>query len=183
MSTNGRDRLLTVCEGAITIALCWALSFLELDLWFQGGSIGVTMLPLLLFAMRRGAGWGCVTGFIFGTIKFYMAGGWALSWQSMLLDYTVAYAAVGLAGLYRAKGRILIAPAIGGLARFIVHYISGITIYAELMPESFWGIPMASPYFYSALYNGGYVVPSVVLCGALIWSMSRSKPIRDFIKG
>ena len=101
---HNRERLLTVCEGAITIALAWALSYLEIDLWFQGGSIGVTMLPLILFAMRRGAGWGTLVGFVFGTIKFYMAGGWALSWQSMLLDYTVAYALVGLAGLYRAKG-------------------------------------------------------------------------------
>ena len=170
-----------MCEGAITIALAWALSYLEIDLWFQGGSIGVTMLPLFLFAMRRGAGWGCVTGFVFGTLKFYMAGGWALSWQSMLLDYTVAYALVGLAGLYRAKGRSIIAPIIGGFARFAVHYVSGVTIYAQYMPEDFWGIPMASPFIYSGLYNGGYVAPSVALCCILIWTMSRSKPIRDFI--
>ena len=180
---HNRDRLRIVCEGAITIALAWALSYLEIDLWFQGGSIGVTMLPLFLFAMRRGAGWGCVTGFVFGTLKFYMAGGWALSWQSMLLDYTVAYALVGLAGLYRAKGRSIVSPVIGGMARFCVHYISGVTIYAQYMPDEFWGMSMASPFIYSALYNGGYVVPSLALCCILIWTMSRSKPIQNFING
>ena len=179
---HNRERLLTICEGAITIALAWALSYLEIDLWFQGGSIGVTMLPIILFAMRRGAGWGMLVGFVFGTVKFYMAGGWALSWQSMLLDYTVAYALVGLAGLYRVqKGRSIIAPVIGGFARFVVHYISGVTIYAQYMPEEFWGMPMASPYIYSALYNGGYVAPSVAICCILIWTMSRSKPIDRFI--
>ena len=40
-------RVLTLCEGAVCIALAYALSFFELDLWFQGGSIGLAMLRVL----------------------------------------------------------------------------------------------------------------------------------------
>ena len=93
-------RVLTLCEGAVCIALAYALSFFELDLWFQGGSIGVAMLPIVVYAWRRGLGWGVMAGLIFGTIKCFFAGGFAWGWQSILLDYTVAYGAVGLAGLW-----------------------------------------------------------------------------------
>ena len=177
-----KETLRAVCEGAIAIAMAWALSYLELDLWFQGGSIGLTMIPLFLYAMRRGAGWGVIAGLALGTIKYFLAGGTALTWESMLLDYTVAYAVVGLAGLYHGKGKWWVAPVIGGIARFLIHYISGITIYAEWMPDVFWGMPMASPYIYSALYNGGYMVPSIVLAVAALWGLSRHKVIKDFIK-
>lgn len=176
-----RETLRAVCEGAIAIAMAWALSYLEIDLWFQGGSIGLTMIPLFLYSMRRGACWGILAGLALGSIKYFMAGGWALSWQSMLLDYTVAYALIGLAGIYRGKHKWLISTIIGGTARFLVHYLSGITIYAELMPETFWGMPMMSPYIYSALYNGGYIVPSVVISAAAIWAMSRNRVVKAFI--
>ena len=41
-----KNRVLTLCEGAVCVALAYALSFFELDLWFQGGSIGAAMLPI-----------------------------------------------------------------------------------------------------------------------------------------
>ena len=55
-NVNQTTRML--CEAAVSIALAYALSFLELDLWFQGGSIGAAMIPLIMFAVRWGAGWG-----------------------------------------------------------------------------------------------------------------------------
>ena len=177
-----KETLLAVCEGAICIAMAWALSYLELDLWFQGGSIGITMIPLFIFAMRRGVGWGTLAGLVLGTIKYFLAGGTALTWQSMILDYTVAYAVIGLAGIYKGKAKWLWAPIIGGIARFFIHYLSGVTIYAAWMPDVFWGIPMTSPYIYSVLYNGGYMVPSIVLAVLAIFGLSKHKTIRQFIK-
>lgn len=178
---NKQQRLLAVCEGAICVAMAWALSYLEVDLWFQGGSIGITMIPLFIYAMRRGVGWGVLAGLALGTIKYFFAGGTALTWQSMLLDYTVAYAAIGFAGIYKGKDKWLWSPIIGGLARFSIHYLSGITIYAVWMPDRFWGMPMTSPYIYSALYNGGYMLPSIILAVAAMWGLSRHKAVRKFI--
>ena len=40
------EKLIAICEGALCVALAYALSLLELDLWYQGGSIGLCMLPL-----------------------------------------------------------------------------------------------------------------------------------------
>ena len=48
-------------------------------------------------------------------------------------------------------------------ARFLVHYVVGATIWAEYMPETFFGMTMTTPWVYSALYNGCYMVPCTVL--------------------
>ena len=69
--TNTRKKTQMLCEGAISIALAIALSYVELDLWFQGGSISATMIPLILFAFRWGIGWGMLAGLAFGTLKYF----------------------------------------------------------------------------------------------------------------
>ena len=46
-NVNQTTRML--CEGAVSIALAYALTFVELDLWFQGGSISAAMIPIILF--------------------------------------------------------------------------------------------------------------------------------------
>lgn len=173
-----RRRLLSLCEGAICIAMAYALSFLEIPIGVNGGSLSPAMIPILIFAIRNGAGMGIAAGFLFGIIKFFLAGGTALNWQSMLLDYSVAYAAVGLGGLVSPLiyGRsdasanwkkVLLWGAVGTIigcaARFLIHYISGVTVYAEWMPEEFLGMTMTTPYFYSLLYNGLFMLPSTVL--------------------
>ncbi len=173
-----------LCEGALCVALSLALSFAELDLWFQGGSISVTMLPLVLFAIRWGAGWGVLAGLAFGTLKYFMTAEGVINWVSILFDYSVAYAMVGLAGLFKRRpDKIVLATAVGAFARFIIHYISGVTVYAEWMPDVFWGMPMTSPFFYSALYNGGYVLPSAVLVAVACFALTKSDPVRKWLEG
>ena len=173
-----------LCEGGLSIALSVALSYVELDLWFQGGSISVTMLPLVLFAIRWGAGWGVLAGLAFGTLKYFLGEGFVLNWVSILFDYSVAYAMVGLAGIFKRRPeKIVLATVVGGFARFIVHYISGVTVYAEWMPEEFLGLTMTTPFFYSALYNGGYMLPCTVLVAAACFALTKSAPIRKWLEG
>ena len=67
------------------------------------------------------------------------------------------------------------------MARFLVQYVVGATIWAEYMPETFFGLTMTSPWFYSALYNGSYMLIDMVLVlivGALLW-----KPLKKYITG
>ena len=180
-NVNQTTRML--CEGAVSIALAYALTFVELDLWFQGGSISAAMIPIILFAVRWGAPWGIAAGAVFGTLKYFLGlDSFVLNWISIIFDYTGAYAMVGLAGLFKRRANLIpLAALVAGAARFIVHYISGVTVYAEYMPEEFMGLTMTSPFFYSALYNGGYMLPStllaVVVCAALM------KPLSKFLNG
>ena len=72
-----------------------------------------------------------------------------MSWVSIIFDYSVAYGAVGLAGLFRVKGndysKLPLAAFVGCLGRFVIHFISGVTVYAQYMPEEFMGMTMTSP--------------------------------------
>ena len=167
-----------LCEGAICVALSLALSYWKIPIgaaWGGfGGSIDLVMVPLIIFAVRWGAPWGLGAGLVFGTLKYFFAEGTAINWISIIFDYSVAYACVGLSGLLRPKQQsknayrtLPLAAFIGCLARFIVHYLSGITVYAAYMPEEFLGLTMTSPAFYSLLYNGTYMLPNTILAIAI----------------
>lgn len=182
MKKNVNVRLLA--EGGIAIALAIALSFLKIPLGAgfggYGGSVDLVMLPLIIFAMRAGVGWGVGAGLIFGTLKYFFANGFAVSWISIIFDYSVAYAAVGLAGLLRKNHNLLpLAAFLGCLARFSIHFISGITVYAQYLPDSFMGIEAPPLWLYSLLYNGSYMLPNtilaVVICALLVFPSQKLK--------
>ncbi len=177
-------RVQMLCEGAVAVALALALSYLDLDLWFQGGSIDAVMIPLILFAVRWGAGWGVAVGLVFGTLKYFIGAEGVIDWISIVFDYSVAYACVGFAGVLKGKAdRAWLAAIVGSAARFVIHYLSGITVYARYMPKEFMGLPMTSPFLYSALYNGGYMLPNTILAVAACLLLSRVKPIRRWLGG
>ena len=58
------QKLLTLVEGALCIAMSYALSFLKFKIWAEGGSIDIVMVPLLIYAWRRGTGWGIAAGLL-----------------------------------------------------------------------------------------------------------------------
>lgn len=53
---NNKTR--TLCEAAIFIAMAEILSFIKLYEFPNGGSVTLEMLPIILFAVRYGCGWG-----------------------------------------------------------------------------------------------------------------------------
>ncbi len=125
-------------------------------------------------------GWGIGAGLVFGTLKYFLASGASISWVSIIFDYGVAYAFVGFAGLFKKKYVLLpVAALVGCFARFIIHFISGITVYAQYMPEEFMGFSGMTPVLYSTLYNGTYMLPNTVIaiaiCAMLIPVMKRLK--------
>lgn len=177
--------LRAVCECAVFAALALALSYLKIPIGISfggfGGSVDLVMIPLILCAIRWGAGWGLGVGLVFGTAKFFFAGGAAVNWQSMLLDYSVAYMMVGLAGVFFRKPKAAWAAAlVGCFGRFLIHFISGITIYAEYM-EDIFGLHMTNTWVYSALYNGSYMLPNTVI--AVIACLLLAKPLGKYLRG
>ena len=175
-----------LAEAGICIAMAIALSFIKIPIGLSfggfGGSIDLVMLPLVFFALRWGAKWGFIAGLVFGTLKYFFASGFAISWVSMIFDYSVAYAVVGLAGLFANSNetsnpvKIGAAAFAGCFARFIVHFISGVTVYAQYMPEEFMKMKMTSPAVYSLLYNGTYMIPNTIIC--VIAIVLLNKPLR-----
>ena len=171
-----------LCEGAIVVAIAQVLSYLKLWEMPWGGSVVLAMVPILLFSVRWGLGSGLLAGFAFGVLQFMFDGGFAISWQSIVGDYLLAFTVLGLAGLM--KGKRLGAfwgTLIGGFARFLVHYVVGATVWAEYMPETFFGMTMTSPWIYSLLYNLAYMLPNILI--SLVVFALLYKPMGKYLRG
>ena len=180
--TNLLQNLRCLVEGALLVALAQILCYLKLWELPQGGSVTISMLPIFLYCARWGFGPGMLASFAYSLLQLLLDGAYAWGWQSMLGDYIFAFAVLGVAGLFwKKKNGFVLGATAGCVARFLVHYVVGATVWAEYMPETFFGMTMTTPWFYSALYNGSYMLIDMILClavGALIW-----KPLGKYIRG
>lgn len=182
MSTKSHLRTRMLCEGAIMVALAQILAYVKLAEAPNGGSITPAMFPILFFAVRWGLSSGLTAGFAFGLLQLMFDGAYAWGWQSMLLDYLVAFTPLGLAGLFRGKKWGIFAGTVVGCAgRFVVHYISGVTIYKILAPTEFMNWTFTSPSFYSLVYNGSYMLPNTVI--ALVVAAVLYAPMKKYFLG
>ena len=80
-------KLRSLCEGAVLVAVAQILSYLKLWEMPWGGSVVLSMIPLVLYAVRWGLGAGLLGGFAFGVLQFMFDGGFAIGWQSILDEH------------------------------------------------------------------------------------------------
>lgn len=180
--TKSKLNVRALCEGAIMVAIAQVLSFIKLWELPWGGSVTLAMAPVILYAVRWGLSRGLLASFVFGILQFMFDGGFAIGWQSIVGDYLLAYGVLGLAGLLRGKkGGIFIGTLIGCAARFLVHYVVGATVWAEYMPEEFFGMTMTTPWFYSFLYNGSYMLLDCII--TLVIFALLYKPMKKQLTG
>ena len=180
MTTNSHTRVRMLTEGAVMIALAEVLSFLPLYKMPWGGSIDLAMLPIILFCVRWGLGPGLVASFAHALLQTLFEGGIAIGWQSIVGDFLVAYTVLGFAGLF--KGKFVPATVVACVLRFLVHYVVGATIWAEYMPETFFSMTMTTPWFYSALYNGAYMLPDLLIL-LVIGVILLNTPAKKYVTG
>ncbi len=156
-------------EGAIMVALAFVLSFVKLYELPNGGSLTPAMFPILFYALRWGLPRGLGAGFVFGLLQLLFDGAYAWGWQSMLLDYLLAFTPLGLAGIFKGKAwGIFPGTVIGCLGRFLIHHISGVTIYKIIEPTEIPGLGVFdNATVYSLVYNGSYMLPNMLLAMAL----------------
>ena len=179
-----RTRALT--EGAIMLALAVVLNYLSHMIFAsmpQGGSITLAMFPILFYAHRWGVGRGALMGFAYGLLDMLIGGGYAWGWQSILLDYLVAYTALCIGGVFQGRAwGIFPGIALGCVGRFAVHYFSGVTLYRIIQPTAVEGFGVfANPHVYSLVYNGVYMLPNLVI--ALVIAGALYVPMKKFFSG
>lgn len=152
------QKLQTMVESAIMIALAIVLSFVTLWKMPQGGTVSLTMLPLFVLSFRRGPVAGIVSGVIYGAISIIFDGV-IYHPMSILLDYTLAYGVLGVAGFFKKNYLgIILGTIVGTALRYICSLISGAVLFAEYAPEGM------NPWIYSLGYNATYMVPELVIC-------------------
>ena len=175
-------KLRALTEGGLMVALATALSYLKLFELPQGGSVCIGMLPIFFYCARWGLKDGLLCSFAYGLLQLIFDGAYAWGWTSMLLDYLAAFAVLGFSGLFkRREGGVFAGTVLGCVLRFVVHFISGITIYRIYEPTELFHITFLNPYLYSAAYNGSYVGIDMLLCLAIFAVLYQ--PMKKYLLG
>ena len=139
--------------GAVCIAMAFVLSYIKLFSMPLGGSVTLcSMLPLLVYANRFGLKQGLIAGLAYGLLQFIQKPE-IYHWAQVVLDYPLAFAALGLAGLSK---NLQLGCVLGVLGRFIFHTVSGAVFFGDATSLSGW--------WASAAYNGGYLGVELILC-------------------
>ena len=189
-------------ESAMLIAVAVILEFLSKtfipEMTFGGQLTIVSMLPIVLISYRHGIKWGFVASFSYALIEMAIGGKTVVAaFQPgyfgdgtmianaiimCLLDYVLAYTALGLGGIFRNKiqkpGLALLCGSLVALgARYVIHIASGYILFSGWAEYFFtqdgfpaWGAGLVSSlspemlgFVYSAVYNGMYMIPEMIL--------------------
>lgn len=139
--------------------------------WAAGGGVTLcSMVPLVLLSFRWGWKWGCFAGFVYSLLQMLQgldtvryATGVGMAFLILLLDYLLAYTAVGFAGFFDGKLRrrpaaVALGTAVALGMRFLCHFLSGWLIWDALWPN---GAGLSAP-LYSLFYNGSYMLPEIL---------------------
>ncbi len=171
---NNSSKTRKIAEAAIMLALATALSFVRIFKLPWGGSVTLlSMLPILIYSIRRGIGWGMICSFAFSLIQFFQGigdglFGWGLTPVALVacifLDYIFAYSVIGLGGMFRKQGMKgwITGVVVAVVLRFFVHFISGCALWGSY-GELWSGFSTDNTYLYSFLYNGAYMLPELII--------------------
>ena len=173
-----------IAFGALAIALSFVLSCVRLYRMPTGGSVTPgSMLPLMLFSVSFGVGPGLVAGLAYGLLQ-YLQGGWWLNVWQFLLDYLLAFAALGLAGIAHNKKEhwLYISIPVAALGRAVCAILAGLMWVADTPLEelTIGSIQFNSPLLYSIVYNGAYLIPDTLIC--LLLALLIAKPLVKIMK-
>ena len=177
--TYSKTRILVEC--ALMIALGTVLANIKIYELANGGSITLfSMVPFILVSFRHGAKWGLFTGFVNSLLQMLL-GFWAPPVPTflyflgeVLLDYVLAFMALGLADLFaRPFHNRMVGVAFGtfmaGFLRFLCSFLSGVLVWGNLNEG-------LSAWTYSLFYNASYMLPETLLTMAAAVLVCKAAP-------
>ena len=189
-------------ESAMLIAVAVVLELVGKMVFppmpFGGQLTLVSMLPIVLLSYRHGVRWGLVAGLAYALVQMALGAGTvtaafqpgyfgdgtmiANALIMCLMDYILAYTALGLGGCFRNPGTKPGLSLMGGSlvalgGRYLAHILSGYILFAGWAEWFFtqdgfpaWGAtlvsqlsPAALGWIYSIVYNGMYMLPEMLL--------------------
>ncbi|MEM2146494.1 MAG: energy-coupled thiamine transporter ThiT [Candidatus Jordarchaeaceae archaeon] len=164
-----------LAEGTVTVALTVILKDILPPIYHlpQGGSVSIAgMVPIIWFALRRGLRAGIEVGAVYGLVNMAL-GGYIVDPVQAIIDYPLAFGALGLAGLFHKHPLLGVTIAI--FCRFLAHFISGVWFFWMYAPE---GI---DPLIYSAIYNGGYLLVEFIMTAAIILILDKRRLLNIYL--
>jgi thiamine transporter len=138
----------------LAIALTAVLKMFKVYQAPFGGSVTFgSMIPILLVGYFYGTEVGLLTGFVYGIVDLIL-GPYILHPIQVLFDYPLPFMMLGLIGLVKGKDKkfVFLGTLLAVVARFMCHYFAGVVFWGSYAPDGM------SPYLYSLLYNGSYLL-------------------------
>lgn len=147
---------LVFCAAAI--ALGTVLSNIKLFHFPTGGSITLlSMLVICLPGYWFGLGAGLMTGLAYGVLQM-LIDPYILFPAQLIVDYLLAFGALGLSGLFHQKKNGLLKGYLAGvLGRYVFAVISGWIFFGTYAWEGWGALP------YSLVYNGIYIFAEAIV--------------------
>ncbi|MGL4799366.1 MAG: energy-coupled thiamine transporter ThiT [Cellulosilyticaceae bacterium] len=148
--------------GGMCVALSFVLSYIKLFSMPQGGSVTLaSMVPIIFFAFVAGPTAGLIAGLAYGFLQFFQDA-YAAHWVSIILDYPLAFAFLGLAGIIPSKMkslelRFILGTSLAMVGRFFMHVLSGAIYFGEYAPEGM------NPWVYAMGYNAGFLGVELII--------------------
>jgi len=143
-----------LAHAAMCLALSFVLSYVRLFRMSGGGSVTPgSMLPVMLFGASYGLVPGLLVGFAYSLLQI-LQGAEAAGLMGLLLDYILAFSALGLTGLAKRLPKqwgLYAAMIVALVGRLACSVLSGVIV---------WGTPLWG----SITYNLGYMLPEMVIC-------------------
>ena len=157
-------RRLAYC--AMAVALAYVTSFIKpFELPYGGSVTLLSMLFIVLVGNWYGVKTGVLVGFAYGVLQFLQEP-YFLSLFQVCCDYVLAFAALGLSGLFRKrKNGLLIGYIAAVLARGFFHSLGGYLYWMDYMPENF---PQSLRALYPIIYNYSYLLAEGVITVIII---------------
>ena len=149
-------RALTV--SALMIALATVLGMIKIFEMPQGGSVTLfSILPIAVCGYLLGTRRGVMAGFCVGLINLIF-GPYVIHPVQLLIDYPLAFGAVGLAGITRNSSNGLTKGYLIGLVgRYICAVLSGVIFFGSYAPEGF------NAWTWSLWYNLTYLAAEGII--------------------
>lgn len=150
--------------SAVAMALAMVTSMLKLFEMPLGGSVTpLSMLFIVLIGYWYGPKAGLMIGFAYGLLQFILDPVF-YSIPQMIVDYPLAFGALGVSGFFfQKKYGLQIGYIVGIFARFVFAWLSGVLFFAAYAEGSGMSAPV-----YSMVYNGSYIFTEGILTLVLI---------------
>ena len=169
------QRVKILAEATVFIALSIVLKDVLPPIYEmpQGGAVTIAgLVPLIWFALRRGVKYGIFAGIIYGAIHAILPGSYIIHPVQGLLDYPIAFGALGLAGLCKKIPAVGIGLGIFG--RFLSSFFACLFFFTD-NPFSTEGI------YASAVYNGTYLIPEFFITLVVIYVLLQRKLLNIYM--
>ena len=169
-------------EGAIIAGVCVALSFIPLNTANASFDISLGLIPLGVYALRRGLAPAMAVGLVWGLLLIVLGKAYILTIPQVILEYPVAFALGGFGGVFAGLLRkkiakddkkgiirtIVFAAILSAVARWFAHFWAGVIFWGSYAPEGM------SPYLYSFIFNGASAAVNATVLAVVLAVLIRT---------